>query len=196
MLFMKLEERLEQLKEQVQSDDFLKAKGLGNEVPFWIFDYPPDKELLVRDTILKINSSLEKKSINVLILDLYEICLELIESKIKLEQVDQFEEKKGSDELLKKLKLMLKPEILKNAIQAKMEKNGNFQMIFLTGIGKAWPIVRSHSILNNLQPVSGNIPLIAFYPGKYSGFDLSLFGKFKDANYYRAFRLINDGTDT
>jgi len=63
MLPMKLEERLEQLKEQVQSDDFLKSKGLGNEVPLWIFDYPPDKELLIRDTILKINSSLEKRSI-------------------------------------------------------------------------------------------------------------------------------------
>ncbi len=194
-MFMKLEERLEQLKEQVQSDDFLKARGLGNEVPFWIFDYPPNKELLIRDTILKISSSLEKRSINVLILDLYEICLELIESKIKLQQIDQFEKKKGPDELLKKLKLMLKPEILKYAIQAKMDSSGNFQMIFLTGIGKAWPMVRSHSILNNLQPVSGNIPLIAFYPGRYSGFDLSLFGKFKDANYYRAFRLISVGTD-
>jgi len=188
---MKLEERLELLKEELQKEDFLKSRGLGNEVPFWIFDYPPEKELLVRDTITKIIANLEKRSIQVLEVNLYDVCLEIIESKISAEKITAFEESKGSDELLKKLKLMLKPDILKSAIQQKMNENGGFQLIFLTGVGKAWPMVRSHTILNNVQPLLGNIPLVTFYPGKYSGFDLSLFGKFRDANYYRAFRLIN-----
>ncbi|MBN2489134.1 MAG: DUF1788 domain-containing protein [Methanosarcinaceae archaeon] len=188
---MKIEERLELLKDELHKDDFLNARGLGNEVPFWIFDYPPEKELLLRDTITKIILNLEKKSIRVLEINLYEICLEILEKKISAEKISVFEESKGSDELLKKLKLMLKPDVLKNAIQQKMNDSDGFQMIFLTGVGKAWPMVRSHTILNNLQPLLGNIPLITFYPGKYSGFDLSLFGKFKDANYYRAFRLIN-----
>lgn len=188
---MKLEERLELLKDELQKEDFLQARGLGNEVPFWIFDYPPENELLVRDTITKIKSNLESKSIQVLDVDLYEICIEIIEKKIPVEKIIDFEMNKGSDELLKKLKLMLKPDILKSAIQQKMDGNAGFQLIFLTGVGKAWPMVRSHSILNNLQSLLGNIPLVTFYPGKYSGFDLSLFGKFRDANYYRAFRLIN-----
>jgi len=188
---MKLEERLELLKEELQKEDFLKSRGLGNEVPFWIFDYPPEKELLVRDTITKIIANLEKRSIQVLEVNLYDVCLEIIETKISAEKITAFEESKGSDELLKKLKLMLKPDILKSAIQQKMNENGGFQLIFLTGVGKAWPMVRSHTILNNVQPLLGNIPLVTFYPGKYSGFDLSLFGKFRDANYYRAFRLIN-----
>ncbi|WP_370576108.1 DUF1788 domain-containing protein [Methanomethylovorans sp.] len=188
---MKLEERLELLKEELQKEDFLKSRGLGNEVPFWIFDYPPEKELLVRDTITKTIANLEKRSIQVLEVNLYDVCLEIIEAKISAEKITAFEESKGSDELLKKLKLMLKPDILKSAIQQKMNENGGFQLIFLTGVGKAWPMVRSHTILNNVQPLLGNIPLVTFYPGKYSGFDLSLFGKFRDANYYRAFRLIN-----
>ncbi|NPE28184.1 DUF1788 domain-containing protein [Methanococcoides sp. SA1] len=188
---MKLEERLELLKEELQKEDFLKSKGLGNEIPFWIFDYPPEKELLLRDTIIKIISNLEKNSIQVLEIDLFDICLEIIEKKISAEKIIAFEESKGSEELLKKMKLMLKPEILKNAIQQKMDENSGFQIIFLNGVGKAWPIVRSHTILNNLQSILGNIPLVTFYPGKFSGFDLSLFGIIKDANYYRAFRLIN-----
>ncbi len=188
---MKLEERLDLLKEELQKEDFLQARGLGNEVPFWIFDYPPEKELLVRDTITKIIPALEKRTIQVLEIDLYELCLEMIEKKISTDKISSFEEKKGSDELLKKLKLMLKPDLLKKAIQQKMDENGDFHLLFLTGVGKAWPLVRSHSVLNNLQPLLGNKPLITFYPGKYSGFDLSLFGKFRDANYYRAFRLIN-----
>ncbi|WP_135605614.1 DUF1788 domain-containing protein [Methanococcoides sp. NM1] len=188
---MKLEERLELLKEELQKEDFLKSKGLGNEIPFWIFDYPPEKELLLRDTIIKIISNLEKNSIQVLEIDLFNICLEIIDQKISAEKIIAFEESKGSEELLKKMKLMLKPDILKSAIQQKMNENSGFQIIFLNGVGKAWPIVRSHTILNNLQPLLGNIPLVTFYPGKYSGFDLSLFGKIRDANYYRAFRLIN-----
>jgi hypothetical protein len=57
---MRLEGRLELLKQKVQEEDFLNARGLGNEIPFWIFDYPPEKELLVRETIDKITTTLKK----------------------------------------------------------------------------------------------------------------------------------------
>ena len=191
---MKLEKRLELLKQKVQEDDFLNARGLGNEIPFWIFDYPPEKELLVRETIDKMTLNLKKRSVNVLVIDLYEMCLEILENKISAHKIFDFEKKKGSDELLNKLKIMLKPETVKKAILLKMESNGDIQLMFLTGVGKAWPLIRSHSILNNLQPVLGNVPLVTFYPGEYDNHELSLFGKFKDANYYRAFRLINEKT--
>ncbi len=191
---MRLEGRLELLKQKVQEEDFLSARGLGNEIPFWIFDYPPEKELLVRESIDKITATLKKRSVNVLVIDLYEICLELLEDKISNEKILEFENKKGSDELLNKLKIMLKPETVKKAIQIIMESSGNIQLIFLTGVGKSYPLVRSHSILNNLQPLMGNVPLVTFYPGEYDNHELSLFGKFKDANYYRAFRLINEKT--
>jgi hypothetical protein len=192
MITMKLEKRLELLKEKVQEDDFLNARGLGNEIPFWIFDYPPEKELLIRETVDKLTQNLKKNSINVLVIDLYEMCLEILENKISADKINQFESNKGSDELLNKLKLMLKAETIKKAIQTRMAASGDVQLIFLTGVGKAWPLVRSHSILNNLQPVLGNVPLVTFYPGKYDNHELSLFGKFKDANYYRAFQLINE----
>ncbi len=74
MATMKLEERLKLLKQKVQEDDFLSAKGLGNEIPFWIFDYPPEKELLVRETTDKMIHNLKKRSVNVLVIDLYEMC--------------------------------------------------------------------------------------------------------------------------
>ena len=127
-------------------------------------------------------------------LTIYEMCLELLENRINSETIHEFEKNKGSDELINKLKIILKPKIVKKAIQAKMASCGDVQLMFLTGVGKAWPLVRSHSILNNLQPVVGNVPLVTFYPGIYDNHELSLFGKFKDANYYRAFRLINDTT--
>ena len=33
--------RLDKILERVTSDDFLQGKGLGNEIPFYAFDYPP-----------------------------------------------------------------------------------------------------------------------------------------------------------
>lgn len=191
---MNIESRIELLKKEIIKDDFLQGRGLGNEVPFWIFDYPPESELLIRHSIEKIGDILDNNSIGYIEIDLYEMCLETINKKIRPEKLIDFEAKKGSDELLKKLKIILKPDTVKQILKEKIESENNVRIIFLTGIGKAWPLIRSHSILNNLQPVTGNIPLVAFYPGEYRNYELSLFGRFKDANYYRAFRMINENT--
>ena len=37
----------------------------------------------------------------------------------------------------------------------------------------------------------GKTPLVMFYPGRYDGQSLRLFGKLKNANYYRAFKLVS-----
>lgn len=190
-VIMNIEGRVDLLKYKIISDDFLKGRGLGNEIPFWIFDYPPEDELFIRDSLSRIKGQLSKNTIGFIDIDLYELCLDIINKKISFERIIEFEEKKGSDELLKKIKIMLKSETIKKIIKEKIDDTGNVQVVFLTGIGKAWPLIRSHSILNNLQPIMGKVPLIAFYPGEYDNYALSLFGKFKDANYYRAFRLIN-----
>src|SRR5690606_5076996 len=60
---------------------------------------------------------------------------------------------------------------------------------FLTGIGLVFPFIRSHNILNNLQNVIKDAPMVAFFPGEYNGHSLNLFGLFKDDNYYRAFNI-------
>ena len=64
-------------------------------------------------------------------------------------------------------------------------------MIFITGIGKIYPIVRAHDILNNLNIT--DVPLVVFYPGKYTGTNLKLFTEIDDTNYYRAltFEKVN-----
>ena len=73
------------------------------------------------------------------------------------------------------------PEIVK--------KSKNNQIVFLYGIGEVYPYIRSHTILNNLQSYITDKPLVMFFPGVYTGTELSLFGIMKDDNYYRAFNL-------
>jgi len=188
---MQLEERLESFKERIKKDDFLECKGLGNEIPYWIFDFEPEKELLVRDTVEKIVSTYESRhSIKIIEINLYGLCLELLSRKLSDEKICQFEEKKGSDTLLEKIRLILKPDVIKKEIAGILQ--GDYSIVFLTGVGSAWPMIRAHSVLNNLHSVTGKKPLVIFYPGKFSGLDLSLFGVFKNKNYYRAFPLMPD----
>ncbi|MBU0735342.1 MAG: DUF1788 domain-containing protein, partial [Proteobacteria bacterium] len=64
------------------------------------------------------------------------------------------------------------------------------ELVLVSGVGSVWPLVRSHNLLNNLQTVMGQTPLVMFYPGRYDGQALRLFGKIKSNNYYRAFKLV------
>ena len=186
---MKLEERIELFKEKIKTTDFLECRGLGNEIPYWIFDYEPEKELLVRDTLSKLISSSESKySIKIIEINLYNLCLKILNQKLADEKLIPFEKKKGSDALLEKVRLILNQEVTKKEISDILKVD--YDLIFLTGVGNAWPMVRAHSVLNNLHSVTGKKPLVLFYPGKFSGLDLSLFGEFKSKNYYRAFQLM------
>ena len=188
-----IKERLDKILPKIKQKDFLENKGLGNEIGFYLFDYDPEDELIVRDhknfLIRKINNDPEKPDI--IEFDLFKIMIEILEDKGYLEKTFKMEEKMGSQKMIKKLKttLSLKGDarLFTNYISKRVKEN---QIIFITGVGKAWPIVRSHKVLNNLHPVIENNPLIMFFPGNYDGASLSLFDEIHDDNYYRAFALV------
>jgi hypothetical protein len=71
----------------------------------------------------------------------------------------------------------------------------NHDIVFLTGVGSAFPLIRGHEVLNNLHDKLDRKPLVLFYPGKYTMQELVLFG-ILEANYYRAFRLVPDARTT
>ena len=54
------EERLNQIIPRITSKELLANEGLGNEIGFYIFDYPPEKELQVRDHIQFVLNYLKK----------------------------------------------------------------------------------------------------------------------------------------
>ena len=63
-------------------------------------------------------------------------------------------------------------------------------IIFISGIGSTWPMLRAHNLLNSLHALVGHKPVVLFYPGEYTGQSMSLFGKIASNNYYRAFKLV------
>ena len=72
-----------------------------------------------------------------------------------------------------------------------MDRTTNDDIVFLTGVGKVWPIIRSHTVLNNLHRALDKVPVVLFFPGTYDGGSLMLFNEIKDDNYYRAFQLVD-----
>ena len=188
-----LDERLDKAEAMIKKPSFRKNKGLGNEVGYYIFDYPPEQELLVRERVDYIRKKNEQSDdeYRIVVFDLYEIIIEILKEKGYLEKCYEFEKKRGFDRITKAvgnmLRITAKDSLIVNYIR---ERTPEKAIVFLVGIGKCYPILRSHTVLNNLHQVIDNVPVVMFYPGKYDGQELILFGELKDDNYYRAFKLV------
>jgi hypothetical protein len=186
----KLQSRLDQILDKITTKDFVSGKGLGNEIAFYIFDYSPEHEITVRKHIKFMLERIKSHTdLKVVSMDLFVLIVEHLKERGLLDRSIKLEQKKGRVGLQKALKAPLKPENLVRLFKDKA-KPSEHDLVFVTGVGNAWPSVRSHSLLNNLQPVMGNTPLILFYPGRFDGQTVQLFGKLKSNPYYRAFRLI------
>lgn len=191
---MDIYERLDKILPKIQEKQFRENKGLGNEIGYYIFDYEPENELIVREHIrfLKEKLNNENSDGQIIEFDLYEIMIEILEEKNYLNKSFELEEKKGTEYILKgiqkTLRLTLENDLVIDYIRTRVKDN---HIVFITGVGKAWPIIRSHLILNNLHSVVDYVPVIMFFPGTYSGQDLVLFEDIKDDNYYRAFKLVD-----
>lgn len=97
----------------------------------------------------------------------------------------------GSDKVIRKMQEGLKIATERDEIIQHIQDNLDPQaVIVLTGVGKSFPILRSHVILNSLQSILQNQSLLMLYPGKFENNTLKLFDIFHDDNYYRAFRIV------
>ena len=186
------EERLNQILPKITSDDFLSGRGLGNEIAFFIFDYPPEHELRIRKHIgfLLDHIPKHKPDLHVAHINLFDFMIEHLKDRNLLDKILETQKSKGDDFVLRQLEKILHPDKLA-PIFAEQVKPKEQDLVLVSGVGNVWPLMRTHTLLSNLHPVMGDTPLVLFYPGKYDGQSLRLFGKIKSDNYYRAFRLIS-----
>lgn len=181
-------ESLEKLYPSITSKEFLEQKWLWNEIPFYIYDYPAEEELLVRNYIETLLKKIKKNNseLKVIQIDLYDLMIKIINEKWLLEKVIDNEKTRWTDFIEKALKPIIKPENFNDYIEKNTVWNN---IIFLTWIWKIYPLIRSHTILNNLHHIIPWINLIMFFPWEYTKVELKLFSRLKDDNYYRAFKL-------
>lgn len=188
-----LDDRLDLAEKKIKEPKFRENRGLGNEVGYYIFDYPAEEELYVMERINYIQKRNEDSSdeYKIIIFDLYDIMIKILEDKKYLDKCYSIEQKKGfqkvSNAVANLMKVNSTDGMIVNYIK---EHTPEKAIIFITGIGKCYPIIRSHTVLNNLHLVIDKVPVVLFYPGKYDGQELVLFNEIKDDNYYRAFKLV------
>lgn len=183
-----IKQELDKIKDRISDPDFLSNKGLSNEVGIHVFCYDPRDEIVVQDYIRRLKSEANTQY-RIIECDLYEIFLELLEDKRVLRSVEGLESKKGKDYLLGQLQKVGTPEALLSRMDYASHVKGQ-DVLFMTGIGKIHPFMRSHMMLDSMQHLFGDIPIVMFYPGSFNGQTLSLFDEFVDGHYYRAFNLL------
>jgi len=187
----RLTQRLNAILPRLISDEFLHGSGIGNEIGFYIFEYPPQEELRIRGHIAILLDHLpkHKPDMRVKHINLLDLLVEYLKSRSLLDRAMAMQREKGDQHLLKALEKVLDAERLA-PVFAQAAAPETHDLILVSGVGSVWPLLRSHTLLNNLHSRTGKTPLVMFYPGEYDGRFLKLFGKIKPSPYYRAFQLI------
>ena len=180
-------QNLDKIIGRMSDEAFLSNKGLSNEVGIHVFCYSPADEIIVQNYFdeLKERTDLPFRLVE---RDLYKIFLEICEDRRILTRIPDMEERKGKDALLLQLQRVATPEAFVEKM--KYEPHNHGDILLINGVGKVYPFMRSHKILDNIQHVFWDIPVLMLYPGDFNGQDLNLFEKFLDGHYYRAFNLL------
>jgi hypothetical protein len=152
--------------------------------------------MAVRSHIRFLRDSItaERDDTRLVVFDLFDLMVDYLGEKKYLDRVLKMEGDKKSGWIIDPIKKTLgltEEEDVDNVIAGRIAEGNNPEtdIIILCGVGKAWPVIRSHTILNNLHKRIEKTPLVMFFPGLYES-ELKLFGEITDDNYYRAFRLI------
>ena len=199
-----LTHRLNQILPKITSADFLSGQGIGNEIPFYLFDYPASEELRIREHIEHLHDAIPRKAPDLVFkhINLFEFVIDYIKSRGYYEKWLQQEQTKGVERATKSIKSIANAEKLADHFAA-TQLADQPALVLVSGVGSAYPIVRTHELLNNLHKHTGLTPLVFFYPGIYDKITLRLFGKAslshdsasedgqRQSRYYRAFRLAD-----
>ncbi len=195
---MNMHDLSERLFKTLGHPNFLAMKGLANEVPIFIQTYDPASEDAIRRMVESLAIRLRSTGITVKSLDLFELVLGELEEHDILENLVRDEAKSEKVEILETLqnysdpKTHLVPRLIRSI------GDDGAQLTLITGPGRIFPFLRTHTILESLQPAMLRHPVVIFFPGEYAqdpagGSHLRLFGSIPSPRinnpYYRATNL-------
>lgn len=186
-------ERLNQIIPKLTSPDLLANQGLGNEIGFWIFDYPVEEEMVMRaflhDVVMpalgKHQPIIKSAAVN-----LFDLVIGLLEERKLLDKAIEMQKSQGDAKALESLRRVLKEDKLAERLVSQYDL-AELDVMLLWNVGSVYPMLRTHTLLSALHPHMKDTPLVMFYPGKYDGYSLRLFNTLAEDHYYRAFRLVS-----
>lgn len=189
-----LKKKFQDLREKIQTQSFQENRGLSNEVGYYIFDYDPEKELYVRGEIGDITRQ-EKAAptgVTIQVFDLFTIMLTIVDQFGYREAFIDLEKSNGITQVIDWMNNIMEMNeehnLVVQYINDHLNKDGP-TIVFITGVGQVYPIIRAHKVLNTMTQVIDQIPVMMFYPGNYNSVRLQAFGELQEDNYYRAFHF-------
>lgn len=173
--------------QKLVSPDF--GQNLGGELPLFIQPIPVCKQSELKGQTNRLVSRLAKKDKHSIIIDLYELCIRILEEEGVLQTLLEEEKELDEDAISSTMDSLLdiKEVVIPRISQIITDENPDFA--FITGVGRVYPFLRSHGVLNNIEELANNCNLVLFFPGEYNNLQLSLFGIISDENYYRGHNL-------
>ena len=158
----------EKLFKLLSNSDFLDMKGLSGEVPIFIQTYEVADEDKVVALIDGLESRLKTRGIRVARIDLFKMLLAELKDDQLLDDIIKDETTFDRVDLLDTLKNYCDPKsrIIPRLVTEADEEG--VQLTLISGVGHIYPFLRSHSILEALQPAMMNHPVIMFFPGNYT----------------------------
>lgn len=172
---MKIEKRLEELKEIIKTPDFLEKTM---EVPFYVFEYDIEDEALVEYHLRNIKESLP---FNIHIIDIFSLLIRILEEMEYLKYLFGRNQKEVFENIA---------PFITDVQERILNESKDADILFVIGIGKAYPFLKITDILKFLESHI-RIPVIVFYPGSFDGVKFFLFDRLQDGVYYRAKPIIS-----
>lgn len=178
--------------------DFLAMKGLANEVPIFVQAYDPAQEDGIRRLVDALTGRLRSTGITVKTLDLFTLVLEELQENGLLDDLLRDEASFEKVALFETLQNYSDPQTHLIPRLTRSIGDDGTQLTLLTGAGRVYPFLRTHTILESLQPAMLPHPVVMFFPGEYTqdpagGSHLRLFGARPSPRinnpYYRAMNL-------
>lgn len=169
------------------SPDF--GQNLGGELPLFIQQIPVSKQSELEYQANRLVSRLAKQGKKAIVIDLFCLSIKILDEEGVLQTLLEEEKELDSDTILSTLDSILD---IKEVVIPRINdiiKDNELDFVLITGVGRVYPFLRSHSILNNIEEIANRCNIILFFPGNYNNLQLSLFGIISDENYYRGHNL-------
>ncbi len=185
----------EKLYAKCQGESFLSPEKNSYKIPFYIIPYEPREEKVVSRQVGMITKRLKEVNINILVLDLFSLCIDLLKEQDLLEDIFDLEKDEDASYFLDAFDSALNDDIITDHIQMCI-RDANPDVVFIQGVGKIYPFKKINPLINSLHSKTEGKPIVFFYPGVYDGNSFKLFGLHSDdrsdlfkSNYYQAYNL-------
>lgn len=178
--------------EKLSSDTLLGRNGFKMYESKYIIDYKPeqawDAELLARAIT---DGELAANGVSVTEINLYDLVLEHLDAEGLWEAFEERERDLEPAAIIETLQASASVEqVVIPKIQEVLDRQGSYDLVFITGVGETFPYIRTHWVLDALNTSK---PVVLWFPGTYkkntdgsSSLDILNIKQGTGGGYYRA----------